>query len=70
MQVGHLAAARVLPETQLVLAETMRTQNLLVVLVPDQRTDLAVGVHSVNQLPGLDVPETHRLVGSSSASCQ
>ena len=69
MEISHFLTIWVLvfPKTQLVLAETMRTQDLSLVTVPDERADLAVGVDGVDEFACLDVPESHGLVGSASS---
>lgn len=69
VKVDNFRAAGILPKAELVFAEPMRTQDLLVFLVPDEGADLAVGVHSADVLAGFDVPETHGLVRSSSSGC-
>lgn len=48
----------------------MRTQDLLVVLVPQQWTHLTLSIYRINQLPRLYVPEFHCLIRRTSACCQ
>lgn len=62
VEVGHLAATRVTPQTQLVLTEPVRTEYLLVLRVPQQSTHLTLGVDCLHELACLDVPEPHGLV--------
>ena len=68
-QVCYFGTGWVFPQAELVLAEPVGTQDLLVLLVPDQRTDLALSVDSINQFACLNVPKPHGLIGSS-ASCR
>jgi hypothetical protein len=60
--VSYFGTARVLPQTELVLTESMRTQDLLILLIPNEGTDLTLSVHCVDELSSLDVPEPHCLV--------
>lgn len=62
MIVSYLTTLGISPETELVLTETMGTQDLFLVFIPKQRADLTIGVNSVNQLPCFNVPEPHGLV--------
>ena len=70
VQICHFGAVGVFPKAELVLAEAMRTKDLSVIFVPNERANLTVGVDGINKFAGLDVPETHSLVRSASTSSE
>ena len=61
----------VLPHKQLVFLISMRTDELLGVLTPDQRADLSACLHTSELSSSVSVPEFDRFVlGSSSRGKQ
>ena len=66
-QLRHLRHAGVLPQAQLVLAEAMGAQQLLLVPTPLEGADLRVGVHAVEAGARLRVPELDAAVCRASA---
>ena len=69
VKVSNLGAVRVFPETELVVAKTVGTQDLSFVFIPDEGTDLAVGIDSVDKFSRLYIPKAHSLVRCSSSCC-
>jgi len=66
-QLGHLGHRRILPQTQLVLAVTVRRQKLPLMRVPLQRAHLRVRVHRVEHGAGVRVPKLDATVGGTAA---
>lgn len=69
-KVGHFWTRWVLPQAELVFTESVRTQNLLVLLIPDEGAYLTLCIDSIDQFSCLDVPESHRLVVGSTTRRQ
>ncbi len=69
-EVLHTNHGRVLPESELVLGEAVGGEDLLLVLVPLQRTNLAVGVHVLQQRASLRVPEANLAIGNPATTSQ
>lgn len=64
---SHLRHRRILPQTQLVLAVTVRRQKLSFVRVPLQRAHLRVRIHRVEHRARVGVPELDATVGGTAA---
>ena len=65
---SHLHHGRVLPQAQLVLAEPVGAQDLLLVLAPLEGTHLGLGVDAVHTGTGVGVPELDAPVRGTAAS--
>ena len=68
LQLPQFLHRRVLPQTELVLRKAVRTQDFLLVRVPQNGTELAIRVNVLQELPLLSVPYLHRSILSPSTS--
>ena len=62
VKIGHFGARRILPETQLIIAETVRTKYFSLFFIPNQGANLTVCGDCIDKFSGFDIPESHSLV--------
>ena len=58
---------RSFPKRELVLRKTVRGEDLVVLLVPEEVADLRSGVYRADQVASDVIPQFYRLVGCSAA---